>query len=222
MYIVREIVYDKKCNEIITLYARTVHVFYVYSLVHGKAFSGSFFGKGSGPIALSGIRCNGNEVDLLNCREEKSGDAVCEHSQDAGVSCSCRYKFILPARHIYSTQYKMLKNHIRSLHRLRPIYVVSWGFPFYSIKLLNMWLVIRVFLRTFSLKQCTETSWHKATHPLLQNWLLSNTVLMDYNISLTYNFWMIILCGKVIEIENLFYLPMKLALVDWNWLPLST
>ncbi len=54
---------------------------------------GAEFGKGTGPIFLDGIQCNGNERNLLDCSriilEGAIGQFKCasDHSQDAGVRC---------------------------------------------------------------------------------------------------------------------------------------
>ena len=79
------------------LFVSIYNIFHFLSQVTGKAFSGAFFGKGDGPVEVSGLRCTGNEVDLLNCRQGNTRSAVCEHSQDAGVSCSCKnYSLCIP------------------------------------------------------------------------------------------------------------------------------
>ncbi|CAC5422430.1 Neurotrypsin [Mytilus coruscus] len=56
--------------------------------VHGKAFTNSYFGEGSGTAMLSNLKCNGTEVDLLHCSMKRGGRPHCDHSHDAGVSCS--------------------------------------------------------------------------------------------------------------------------------------
>ncbi|CAG2197845.1 unnamed protein product [Mytilus edulis] len=57
-------------------------------LIYGKAFTESYFGEGSGVASLSNLKCNGTEVDLLHCSMNKDGRPHCDHSHDAGVSCS--------------------------------------------------------------------------------------------------------------------------------------
>ena len=46
------------------------------------------FGRGSGPIFLDDIRCNGTESQLTNCANVGVGVHNCEHSEDAGVVCA--------------------------------------------------------------------------------------------------------------------------------------
>ena len=50
------------------------------------AYSGAWFGLGSGPIHLDDVRCTGSEAALVNC----SYDPIttdCSHYEDAGVQC---------------------------------------------------------------------------------------------------------------------------------------
>ena len=46
--------------------------------------SASFFGQGTGSIALSNVACAGSEARLIDC---SSGSISCSHSEDAGVRC---------------------------------------------------------------------------------------------------------------------------------------
>ena len=43
------------------------------------------FGKGSGRIFFSYLRCAGNETSILQCRRGSS--PACSHSEDVGVMC---------------------------------------------------------------------------------------------------------------------------------------
>ena len=47
----------------------------------------AYYGKGSGPILLSHLYCNGSEKTLLECNRDMYGTLSCTHDQDAGVSC---------------------------------------------------------------------------------------------------------------------------------------
>ncbi|KAM8795451.1 scavenger receptor cysteine-rich type 1 protein M130-like, partial [Eudromia elegans] len=46
------------------------------------------FGRGSDPIWLSAVDCQGSEADLSECRHEEWGKHYCGHGWDVGVICS--------------------------------------------------------------------------------------------------------------------------------------
>lgn len=50
-------------------------------------FTREYFGRGSGPIWISNVQCNGNETSLLECRQERVLQRGCTHKQDVGVLC---------------------------------------------------------------------------------------------------------------------------------------
>ena len=52
-----------------------------------KAYNGSVFAEGSGPIRVGGFQCNSltPEENLLDCNHTRSPD--CSHMQEAGVQC---------------------------------------------------------------------------------------------------------------------------------------
>ena len=53
------------------------------------ALNSAFYGRGSGPIWLSYLNCNGNEWNITNCSHGGWGVHHCGHHEDAGVNCSC-------------------------------------------------------------------------------------------------------------------------------------
>ena len=59
------------------------------SSVRGNAFRRSYFGKGNSEIAYTHVKCNGTEIDLLHCSMTTGGSPTCDHTMEAGVSCSC-------------------------------------------------------------------------------------------------------------------------------------
>ena len=46
------------------------------------------YGQGTGPILLDQVRCNGNELSLLDCLQNPIGQHNCSHAEDAGITCS--------------------------------------------------------------------------------------------------------------------------------------
>ncbi|KAL5489108.1 hypothetical protein EMCRGX_G018163 [Ephydatia muelleri] len=54
------------------------------------AYSNAYFGQSVSPILLTGLSCTGNETSLVSCPRSLTpiGYTGCEHTQDAGVSCS--------------------------------------------------------------------------------------------------------------------------------------
>ncbi|NXN56493.1 DMBT1 protein, partial [Rynchops niger] len=49
---------------------------------------GAWFGEGSGPIWLNGLRCRGTEERLVLCRHRGWRPHVCAHEEDASAVCS--------------------------------------------------------------------------------------------------------------------------------------
>ena len=55
----------------------------------GSAYSGAYFGQGSGPILLDNVTCTGSESTLANCGHLGVGvTRSCSHSEDASVRCN--------------------------------------------------------------------------------------------------------------------------------------
>ncbi|XP_010214665.1 PREDICTED: deleted in malignant brain tumors 1 protein-like, partial [Tinamus guttatus] len=53
-----------------------------------QAFWNADFGRGSDPIWLSSVHCQGTEADLSECSHEEWGKHYCGHGWDSGVICS--------------------------------------------------------------------------------------------------------------------------------------
>lgn len=55
--------------------------------IEATARYGAFYGSGSGPIFLSNLWCNGNEMSVLECNRNMYSVSSCYHYEDAGVKC---------------------------------------------------------------------------------------------------------------------------------------
>ncbi|KAM6228015.1 antigen WC1.1-like [Porphyrio hochstetteri] len=53
-----------------------------------EAHRNAHFGPGSGRIWMSDVECDGTESALSDCKNTGSDEEYCDHSQDAGVTCS--------------------------------------------------------------------------------------------------------------------------------------
>ena len=60
----------------------------LFLLLAAEARYAAEFGRGSGPIFLDDILCNGTESRLVNCASVGVGVHNCQHSEDAGVVCA--------------------------------------------------------------------------------------------------------------------------------------
>ena len=47
----------------------------------------AYYGRGSGPILLDDVRCNGNESYIGECSHRGWGTHNCGHNEDVGVDC---------------------------------------------------------------------------------------------------------------------------------------
>ena len=57
-----------------------------FVILDAIAYSGAFFGLGSGPIHLDDVACTGSEAALVNCTYD-TVTTDCSHFEDAGVQC---------------------------------------------------------------------------------------------------------------------------------------
>ena len=48
------------------------------------------YGRGSGSIVLDNLACTGTETSLFNCGHNGINSHNCAHSEDVGVTCSCK------------------------------------------------------------------------------------------------------------------------------------
>nr|XP_055045876.1 deleted in malignant brain tumors 1 protein-like [Misgurnus anguillicaudatus] len=60
-----------------------------------ETVGGAYFGRGSGPVWMSGVDCVGSESTLMKCNSTGWRSNGCEHQQDAGVICKGDGKVLL-------------------------------------------------------------------------------------------------------------------------------
>ncbi|XP_022109511.1 scavenger receptor cysteine-rich type 1 protein M130-like isoform X2 [Acanthaster planci] len=79
------------------------------------AVSAPGYGRGTGPVVLNHVRCDGSEAELVHCPQSQWRDNQCRHTEDAGVRCegasgtgatgrcvdSCGLGYYLPASSNY-------------------------------------------------------------------------------------------------------------------------
>jgi deleted-in-malignant-brain-tumors protein 1 len=53
-----------------------------------KPYGNAYFGSGTGTILMDDVDCTGNEATLGSCNFGGYGNNDCDHTEDAGVSCS--------------------------------------------------------------------------------------------------------------------------------------
>ena len=67
-----------------------IELYFLYFIIttDAVAFSNAHFGAGSGTIHLHVVGCTGEETNLTDCHEIRSGIYCLQgHSEDAGVRC---------------------------------------------------------------------------------------------------------------------------------------
>ena len=74
-------------------------------------YSYAYYGAGSGSIWLNNLNCQGNEISLFSCPGNKTGIHNCNHYEDVGVRCYCKYlinfflvSLMMPTLHLISAR----------------------------------------------------------------------------------------------------------------------
>lgn len=52
------------------------------------ALYGQPFGRGTGPVHMNGVECQGNESSILQCNHRGWETHDCDHSKDVSVNCT--------------------------------------------------------------------------------------------------------------------------------------
>ena len=63
-----------------------------FSQLATNAWSGAYYGQGSGPIWIDDVACSGSESHIYDCRHRGWGNNDCTHSRDASVQCSANIR----------------------------------------------------------------------------------------------------------------------------------
>ena len=86
----------------------------------GAAVLSSVSDRGSGPIFLDQLDCNGTEDTLLECNAFTGrGLSTCDHTQDVGVRCRGRYW------HLNIVTFLVISCHTIQ-NELKVLFIVSW------------------------------------------------------------------------------------------------
>lgn len=63
--------------------------------IHGTTLSRGEVEPGSGLTVMSEVSCSGEEDSLFECSHDSSPPDTCDHTNDAGVVCTCKPIFLL-------------------------------------------------------------------------------------------------------------------------------
>uniref|UniRef100_K1QZ83 Neurotrypsin n=1 Tax=Magallana gigas TaxID=29159 RepID=K1QZ83_MAGGI len=59
-----------------------------FSSEGAQALYGQPFGRGTGPVHMNGVECQGNESSILQCNHRGWENQDCDHSRDVSVNCT--------------------------------------------------------------------------------------------------------------------------------------
>ena len=74
----------KVCDHKIVPYS-TVN--YYYSIASAVLTGTASFGPGTGPVFIETLSCNGDEMNILECRDINMRRQFCTHAMDVSVQC---------------------------------------------------------------------------------------------------------------------------------------
>lgn len=103
------------CGCLVSSYLMTI---LILRSINAQPRNGSFFGPSKGQILLDQLSCDGNELDINNCRTTNWGFHRCNNGNEAGVVCREFY-------FIYSSHW--------NLSELNLDIIVNFRFQAYSV-----------------------------------------------------------------------------------------
>lgn len=74
-------------DKIVVFGAKSIHYF-INAREGSKTLYGQPFGRGTGPVHMNGVECQGNESSILQCNHRGWRKYPCDHSRDATVNCT--------------------------------------------------------------------------------------------------------------------------------------
>lgn len=94
---------------------------------------GQPFGRGTGPVHMNGVECQGNESSILQCYHRGWGNHVCDHSRDVSVNCTS-YRSMFHIYYLYLQRLQARSNSKGVEGDLAPTYFATHHFSQIYIK----------------------------------------------------------------------------------------
>lgn len=63
-------------------------IYFINAREGARTLYGQPFGRGTGPVHMNGVECQGNESSILQCNHRGWGNHPCDHSRDVSVNCT--------------------------------------------------------------------------------------------------------------------------------------
>lgn len=65
-----------------------INTIFIYASDKATAVYCQPFGRGTGPIHINAVECQGNETSIVQCNHSGWGNHDCDHNQDISVNCT--------------------------------------------------------------------------------------------------------------------------------------
>lgn len=65
-----------------------INTIFTYARDEATAVYCQPFGRGTGPIHIDAVECQGNETSIVQCNHGGWGSHDCDHNQDISVNCT--------------------------------------------------------------------------------------------------------------------------------------
>lgn len=63
-------------------------IYFINAREGAQTLYGQPFGRGTGPVYMNGVECQGNESSILQCNHRGWENQDCDHSRDVSVNCT--------------------------------------------------------------------------------------------------------------------------------------